>query len=114
LLHFLKYGSIAAAKCLVGRQPPAASRQPPARRLLIMNSRMLRNLMKLNVGDKVRVIRGPFVDYTGLVSNIGSDGLVQVNLDLFEQGLIATFLSFELESSPKTANFRMFNRQTPL
>ena len=53
--------------------------------------------MNIKVGDKIRVKQGPFVNYTGSVSHIGTDGLVQVNLDLMDEGLIATFLKVELE-----------------
>ena len=52
--------------------------------------------MKIEVGERVRVENGPFKGYQGQVRNVGSDGLVQVSLELIKGGLTATFLSAEL------------------
>ena len=54
------------------------------------------------VGDKVRISSGHFENRTGKIVNIGSDGLVQVKLDLIKQNLIATFMASELEIYVKT------------
>jgi len=56
------------------------------------------------VRDKVRITCGPFKDYSGKIVNIGTDGLVQVRLDLICGGLVATFLASELAIYVKSIN----------